>query len=169
VGIFRRSSKLPAIENYPGYEATEAAFLNASALVLEVAVKENVGPWARKSFIIFSNFLKENKKKLPDDEAAFLNEKFGIFWNAFSGYLLQPRVSGAWNDEVFLQLMDIFLEEFDAFPQKYKPNGTEYRNAAGLLMYSLDEAFKKNKQILAQPIIEYVLILWFHYSRIYGK
>lgn len=169
MGIFRRSSKLPAIENYPGFEATEAAFLNASALVLEVAVKENVGPWARKSFIIFSNFLKENKKKLPDEEAVLLNEQFGIFWNAFSGYLLQPHINGSWNDEVFLEMMDVFCNVFDELPRKYKPNGTEYRNAAGLLMYSLDEAFKKNKQILAQPIIEYVLILWFHYSRIYGK
>ena len=169
MGIFRRSSKLPTKENYPGYEATEAAFVNASALVLDTAVRENVGDWARKSFIIFSNFLKENKKKLPDDQAVLLNEQFGIFWNAFSGYLLQPHINGAWNDEVFLGLMDVFCNEFEAMPREYKPNGTEYRNAAGLLMYSLDEAFKKNKQILAQPIIEYVLILWFHYSRVHGK
>jgi hypothetical protein len=48
-------------------------------------------------------------------------------------------------------------------PEEYKPAGSDWVNAASLILLSLDSALKTGRQILAQPIIEYVLIIWLHY------
>jgi hypothetical protein len=48
-------------------------------------------------------------------------------------------------------------------PEEYKPSGSAWVDAANLTLSSLDTALKTSRQILAQPIIEYILIIWLHY------
>ena len=48
-------------------------------------------------------------------------------------------------------------------PDEYKPDGNAWVDAARLTLISLDGALKTGRQILAQPIIEYILIIWLHY------
>ena len=163
MGIFSKKSNLPPIENYPGYEATDAAFTNARATVLLVFERIGSPEWTLIGDGRFIDHLVTMKTKLPDKEFKYISTQKDVIWDAFSGYLLRPEVGGAWNQQIYQQVLEIMISKFSQMPDKYKPEGDAWVDAARLTLISLDSALKSGRQILAQPIIEYILIVWLHY------
>jgi len=163
MGIFSKKSNLPPIENYPGYEATDEAFLHAQTLVLDVLKFQDYPKWSVTGQNGLNNYLIEYQKKIPDADFGFLVENMQMIWDKFSRYLLSPEISGAWTKESSTEVYKIFASIFSTFPKKYKPVGADWVAAAGTLHICFDVALNSDKQILAQPIIENVLIIWLHY------
>jgi hypothetical protein len=161
--FFKKKFKLPPIQNYPGYEATDEAFLHAQTLVLDVLKFQDYPKWGVTGQNGLNNYLIEYKKKVPDADFGFVVVNMQMIWNSFSRYLLSPEISGAWTKESSSEVYKIFASIFSTFPQKYKPAGADWVAAAGTLHICFDVALNSDKQILAQPIIENLLIIWLHY------
>jgi hypothetical protein len=70
MGIFNKKLKLPPIENYPGYEATDEAFLHAQTLVLDVLKFQDYPKWSVTGQNGLNNYLIEYQKKVPDFTAS---------------------------------------------------------------------------------------------------
>lgn len=163
MGIFNKRAKLPPIGNYPGYEASDSAFTEARATVLLVFESIGAPEWTAIGDSRFIAHLMNMKTKLPDKEFKYLCAQKGVIWDAFSGYLLRPEIGGAWNQQVHKQVLEIIISKFSQMPNEYKLKGDAWIDAARLTLISLDNALKSGRQILAQPIIEYILIIWLHY------
>jgi hypothetical protein len=163
MGIFSNKQKLLPIGNYPGYEASDSAFANARLTVLEVIKSGGTSQWAVIGEAEFIDYLSTTKKKLPDREFSFISIQKDLIWDSFSGFLMKPEINGAWNQNIYQEIFEIFISKFSQMPDEYKLNGSNWIDAAGLTLNSLDRALKSGRQILAQPIIEYVLIIWLHY------
>ena len=163
MGLFRKRVKLPPIGNYPGYEASNSAFTEARVTVLAVIENNEVDEWALIGEAKFIEYMKATKTKLPDKEFKFISTQKDVIWDAFSGYLLRPEIAGAWNPQISQQVSEILISKFSQMPEEYKPSGSAWVDAANLTLSSLDTALKTSRQILAQPIIEYILIIWLHY------
>lgn len=163
MGIFNKKSKLPPIENYPGYEATDSAFTNARATVLIVFESIGSPEWTLIGDSRFIDHLMTTKNKLPDKEFKYISTQKDVIWAAFSEYLLRPEVFGAWDQQIYQQVFEIMISKFSQMPDEYKPEGDAWIDAARLTLISLDRALKTGRQLLAQPIIEYILIVWLHY------
>lgn len=163
MGIFRNKSNLPPIQNYPGYEASDSAFTEARATALLVFKSIGSPDWTAIGDSRFITHLMTTKTKLPDKEFKYLSTQKDVIWDAFSGYLLRPDIGGAWNPQICKQVLEIMISKFSQMPDEYKPEGGAWVDAARLTLKSLDSALKTGRQILAQPIIEYVLIVWLHY------
>ena len=163
MGLFSKKQKLPSIGNYSGYEASDSAFANARATVLEVIKSGGPSEWAVKGDTKFIEYLTMTKKKLPDKEFNFISTQKDVIWDSFSSFLMKPEINGAWNPQIYQQIYEILISKFSQMPDEFKPKGSTWIDAAGLTLDSLDAALKTDRQILAQPIIEYILIIWLHY------
>lgn len=163
MSLFSKKQKLPPIGNYPGYEASDSAFANARATVLEVIRSGGPSEWAVIGETKFIEYLTATKKKLPDKEFNFISTQKDVIWDSFSGFLMKPEINGAWNQQIYQQVLEILISKFSQMPEEYKPEGSTWIDAAGVTLNSLDRALKTDHQILAQPIIEYILIIWLHY------
>lgn len=163
MGIFNKRAKLPPIGNYPGYEASDSAFTEARATVLLVFESIDAPEWTAIGDSRFIAHLMTTKTKLPDKEFKYISTQKDVIWDAFSGYLLRPEIGGAWNQQVYKQVLEIVISIFSQMPDEYKPNGDDWVDAARLTLISLDNALKSGRQILSQPIIEYILVVWLHY------
>ena len=163
MSLFRKKTKLPPIENYAGYEASDRAFFNAQENVLLTIKRINGPEWALIGVRNFLDYAGSVKGKLPDREFEFVKTQKAIFWDSFSNFLMHPENYGKWNSDIYVEVHNNFVSLFSKMPKKYRPNGPEWVGAAGLLLDSLNDALQSDRQILAQPIIEYVLIVWIHY------
>ena len=163
MGIFRKKSKLPPIENYAGYEASDRAFFNAQENVLVTIKRINSPKWALIGVKNFLEYLDNNRQKLPEKDFDFIRTQKVVFWDSFSSCLLRSENYGKWNPDIYVEVHNNFVSLFSQMPKQYRPNGPEWVEAAGLLLDSLNDALQMDRQILAQPIIEYVLIVWLHY------
>ena len=163
MGLFNKRQKNSDIENYPGYESTDAAFIKARETVLLIFESIGAPDWTLIGDSRFIDHLMTTKTKLPDKEFKYISTQKDVIWDAFSGYLLRPEIGGAWNQQIYKQVLEIIILKFSQMPVEYKPEGDAWVDAARLTLISLDSALKSGRQILAQPIIEYVLIVWLHY------
>lgn len=163
MGIFNKKSKLQPVENYPGYESTDAAFANARDTVIVVFESIGAPEWTLIGDSKFIEHLMTKKTKLPDKEFKYISTQKDVIWDAFSGYLMRPEVGGAWNQQIFQEVREILISKFSQMPDEYKPEGAAWTDVPRLTLISLDTALKSGRQILAQPIIEYILIVWLHY------
>ena len=163
MGVFRKISKLPPIENYAGYEASDRAFFNAQENVLVTIKRINSPKWALIGVKNFLEYLDNNRQKLPEKDFDFIRTQKVVFLDSFSSYLLRSENYGKWNPDIYVEVHNNFVSLFSQMPKQYRPNGPEWVEAAGLLLDSLNDALQMDRQILAQPIIEYVLIVWLHY------
>ena len=163
MSLFSKKTNLPPIENYPGYEASDSAFTNARDTVLLIFESIGSPEWTLIGDSKFIEHLMTTKTKLPDKEFKYISTQKDVIWNAFSGYLLRPEIGGAWNQHIYQQVLEILIAKFNEMPDEYKPEGEDRVDAARLTLISLNSALKSGRQILAQPIIEYVLIIWLHY------
>ena len=161
--IFKKKSQLPLIENYAGYEASDMAFFNAQENVFATIKRINSPKWALIGVKNFLKHLDKTKQKLPEKEYDFIKAQKVIFWESFSPFLLNFENLRKWNPDIYIEIHNDFVSLFSQMPKQYRPNGPEWVEAAALLLDSLNDALQMDRQILAQPIIEYVLIVWLHY------
>ncbi len=161
--LFKKKSQLPPIENYAGYEASDMAFFNAQENVFATIKRINSPKWALIGVKNFLKHLDKTKQKLPEKEYDFIKAQKVIFWESFSPFLSNPENLGKWNPDIYIEIHNNFVSLFSQMPKQYRPNGPEWIEAAGLLLDSLNDALQMDRQILVQPIIEYVLIVWLHY------
>lgn len=163
MGLFRKKSKLSLIENYAGYEASDMAFFNAQENVLFTIKRINGPEWALIGVRNFLNYIDNTKEKLPKKEFDFVRTQTVIIWDSFSAFLMGSENYGKWNPNIYTEVHNNFVSIFSQMPKQYRPSGPEWVEAAGLLLDSLNDALQLDRQILAQPIIEYILIIWLHY------
>jgi len=160
---FKKKPVLPPIGTYPGYETSDLAFLNAQENVHFTIKRLNSPKWALIGIKNFMKYLEETKQKLPDKEFTFsINQKI-IIWESFRTFIMKPENYGEWDPEIYEKVYKNLVSIFSQMPKEYRPNGPEWIEAAGLLLDSLNDALMMDRQILAQPIIENVLIIWLHY------
>jgi hypothetical protein len=169
LGLFTKKLKQPPIENYPGYEATDSAFVNARTTVLGVFERIGSPEWTVIGDSKFIEYLSTTKNKLPDKEFNYISTQKNVIWDAFSEYLMRPEIDGAWNQQIFQEVREILISKFSQMPDEYKPVGAAWTDVPRLTLISLDNALKSGRQILAQPIIEYILIIWLHYCLTVSK
>jgi len=163
MGLFSKRSRLPPIDNYAGYEASDMAFSNAQENVLATIKRINSPKWALIGVKNFLKYLDSTKQKLPEKEYDFTKVQKVLFWESFSQFLLSSKSYGQWDPDIYVEIHNNFVSLFSQMPKEYRPKGPEWVGAAGLLLDSLNDALQSDRQILAQPIIEYVLIVWIHY------
>jgi hypothetical protein len=167
----RKYPNLPAVfipspvENYPGFESTPSAFYHAEILVSKAIESLENSDWAVKGKNIYTTFHNIQGLKLPKTEFEFLSRKLPILWDKFRGYLMQPTVYGKWSVQEYGDINKILESEYQQFSKEYGRADKVWNSAADLTMISLDMALERDQQILAQPIIEYVLIIWLSYCR----
>jgi hypothetical protein len=161
--FFKKKFKLSPIQKYSGYEETDEAFAHAHKLVLDVLKFEEFPRWGVVGQEGLNNYLSKFQKKVPDSDYDFLIEKKSLIWDGFRNYLMRPEIAGSWNEVSSSEAFKIFTSIFSSFPGKYKPDGPEWVEAAGTLHLAIDASLKSDKQILAEPIMEVVLILWIHF------
>lgn len=153
------------VENYPGFEATQSAFYHAEILVSEAMAKLEKSGWALEGKNIYIAFRNIQGLKLPDSEFEFLTNKLSKIWDSFRSYLMQSDVYGKWSVKEYGEVNKILKSEYQQISQEYGMEDEAWTGAADLTLISLDTALEREQQILAQPIIEYVLIIWLSYCR----
>jgi hypothetical protein len=171
----RKYPHLPAVfipspvENYPGFESTPSAFYHAEILVSKAMENLENSDWAVKGKGIYITYYNIQGMKLPDAEFEFLSRKLPILWDKFRGFLMQPNVYGKWSVQEYGDVNKILVSEYQQLSKEYGRADKVSKGAADLTMISLDIALERDQQILAQPIIEYVLIIWLSYCRSLGR
>jgi hypothetical protein len=76
---------------------------------------------------------------------------------------LRPDNLGSFNPVVVEELRSEFIKIFMEMPEKLRDkNGTELA-AANLMLQALQICLNEDQQLLANPIFEVVLLIWYHY------
>jgi len=119
--------------------------------------------WAVKGDKHFRKYFKKLNQKLPDYDFYILEEYMPRFWDAFRFILLRPDNLGSFNPVVVEELRSEFIKIFMEMPEKLgDKNGTELA-AANLMLQALQICLNEDQQLLANPIFEVVLLIWYHY------
>ncbi len=139
------------------------AFFNAQENVLETVKRIGSPDWALTGVKNFLQYLDDTKQKLPTKEFDFMMRHKVVFWESFNQFLMSHKNYGKWDPDVYAEIHNNFVSLFSQMPKEYRPRGPEWVEAAGLLLDSLNDSLIMDREILAQPIIEYVLIIWLHY------
>jgi hypothetical protein len=153
------------VESYPGFEATDNAFFHAMNLVSEAVNNLEKPEWAEIGKKNFLTYLNIQGLKLPDAEFHFFSKNLPTLWNTFRSHLMQPEVYGKWSIKEYGDVNKLLTSEYQRISREYGRADKAWPGAADLTMVSLDLALERQEQILAQPIIEYVFIIWLSYCR----
>ena len=158
----RERLNLPYAE-YPGYEGSDQALLLAQVTVYKAILQLDTPIWAVKGDKQFRKYLRKLNQKVPDYDFDFLEEFIPRFWNSFRFILLRPDNMGRMQPEVTEELRSEFISIFMDMPDKFRvKDGTELA-AANLMLQALEICLEENRQLLANPIFEVVLLIWYHY------
>ena len=148
---------------YPGFEGTDQALLLAQVTVYKSIIRLDTPKWAMKGDRQFRKYLKKFGQKVPDFDFYYLEEFLPKLWNVFRFILLRPDNQGRLDPAVQEELRSEFIKIFMEMPTKLRVNdGTELA-AANLLIEALQMALEEDRQLLANPIFEVVLLIWYHY------
>lgn len=158
----RESLNLPYIDA-PGYEASEQALVLAQVTVYKAILQLETPKWAFKGDKQFRKFLKKYDQKLPEYDFYFLEEYMPRFWDSFRFILLRPDNMGSFQPVVTEELRSEFIKIFMDMPSKLRvKDGTELA-ATNLMLQALQICLDENKPLLANPVFEVVLLIWYHY------
>jgi len=153
------------VENYPGFETTNTAFFQAMNLVSDAVSNLEKSEWVeigKKNFLTYFNI---QGLKLPDAEFHFFSKNLPTLWNTFRSHLMQPEVYGKWSIKEYGDVNKLLTSEYQRISREYGRADKAWSGAADLTMVSLNLALERQEQILAQPVIEYVFIIWLSYCR----
>jgi hypothetical protein len=78
---------------------------------------------------------------------------------------MQPEVYGKWSIKEYGDVNKLLTSEYQRISREYGRADKAWSGAADLTMVSLNLALERQEQILAQPVIEYVFIIWLSYCR----
>jgi hypothetical protein len=146
-----------------GFEGSEQALLLAQITVYKAILELNTPSWAVKGDKHFRKYFKKTNQKLPDYDFYFLGEYLPQFWDSFRFIIMRPDNSGSMKPIVVEELRSEFINIFMNLPDKLRvKNGTELA-AVNLMLEALHICLSEDKQLLANPIFEVVLLIWYHY------
>lgn len=159
----RESLQVPYTESI-GFEGSDQALLLAQVTVYKAILKLDTPSWAVKGDKKFRKYLKKTNQKLPDYDFYILEEFTPRFWDSFRFILLRPDNSGSFKPIVVEELRSEFIKIFMEMPDKLRDkNGTELA-AVNLMLQALQICLSEDKQLLANPIFEVILLIWYHYA-----
>ena len=161
MSIFTKKVRFTPLADFPGYEATDAAFWNAHVILLDVLDFEGNPEWSRIGVKSFRKLVKNEKIKVYSEDMPFLEEYLPKMWDSIRFKLLNTDHIGDW-EMIKLEIHKDLVSMFTMMQGKYRPGGPETIQAAGTLWLGL-ETITNGMQILAMPLIENVLIVWVHY------
>ena len=158
----RERLKVPYTEA-PGFEGSDQALFLAQVTVYKAILELDTPSWAVKGDKQFRKYFKKTNQKLPDYDFYLLEEYLPIFWDSFRFILLRPDNLGSLKPIVVEELRSEFINIFMKMPDKLRvKNGTELA-AVNLMLQALQICLSENKQLLANPIFEVVLLIWYYY------
>lgn len=147
----------------PDFEGSDQALFLAQITVYKAILKLGTPKWAVKGDKQFRKFFKKFKQKVPDYDFYLLSEYMPRFWDAFRFILLRPDNVGRLDPVVVEELRSEFINVFMDLPEKFRVNdGTELA-ATNLMIEALQVCLDEEQQLLAQPIFEVVLLIWYHF------
>jgi hypothetical protein len=158
----RERLKIPYSEEI-GFEGSDQALLLAQIAVYKAILELDTPSWAVKGDKQFRKYFKKTNQKLPDYDFYFLEEYLGQFWDTFRFILMRPDNSGSFKPVVVEELRSEFINIFMNMPDKLRvKNGTELA-AVNLMLQALQICLSEDKQLLANPIFEVILLIWYHF------
>lgn len=161
--IASRKSRGIQYENYLGFEGTERALALAQIKVYEAIVNLNSPRWAVKGDRHFRKYFKKFQLKVPHYDFFFIEEYLPAFWDSFRFILLKPENTQALRPNEIGQLKTEFIGLFQKMPDKFRDKNGAESDAVELMLEALKLCLESNNQLLANPIFEIVLLIWYHY------
>jgi len=160
---FRERLQVPYTDSI-GFEGSDQALLLAQVTVYKAVMELDTPSWAVKGDKQFRKYLKKTNQKIPDYDFYLLEEYMPKFWDSFRFILLRPDNSGSFNPIVVEELRSEFIKIFMEMPDKLRDkNGAELA-AVNLMLQALQICLSEDKQLLANPIFEVVILIWYHYA-----
>jgi hypothetical protein len=146
-----------------GFEGSDQALLLAQVTVYKAILELDTPSWAVKGDKHSRKYFKKTNQKLPDYDFYLLEEYLPLLWDTFRFILLRPDNVGSFNPIVVEELRSEFIKIFMKMPDKLRvQNGTELA-AVNLMLEALHICLSEDKQLLASPIFEIVLLIWYHF------
>lgn len=163
MGIWNSKSGLPRGSSAPGWESSD----EASRLAVKIVIKNGRAlkiEWIETANKNYTNLVRSQRIKVSGEDFQFISVKLIEIWDLFRVFMMSPEVNRSWNRQISNQLAAKLGIAFKEIPTRHKPEGLEASQLALMTVDSLEECFIENKQILANAILESVLVLWCHRS-----
>ncbi len=146
-----------------GFEGSDQALFLAQITVYKAILELETPNWAVKGDKQFRKYFRKTNQKLPDYDFYFLEDFLPQFWDSFRFILMRPDNSGSFKPVVIEELRSEFINIFMNMPDKLRvKNGTELA-AVNLMLEALQLCLSEDKQLLAAPIFEVILLIWYHF------
>ncbi len=147
-----------------GYEGSNNAFMLAQMFVYKSVLDLGVPAWAFKGDEKFRKYALKFNQKVPSYDFDFIIEYTEVFWDTFRFTLMQSENVGKLSPEVLGEMKTRFVELFNQMPSKFRVKDRKEEAAADLMIHSLAHCLRNEKQLVANAIFEYVLLVWYHYT-----
>lgn len=147
-----------------GFEGTEEALILAQIKVYEAMLTLDCPAWAIKGDKHFRKYLAKNGLKVPTYDFYFIEENVPKFWNSFRFTMLNPSNPGNFTSKAVDELMSEFEKCFQEMPKKFRASKDIEFQAIELVIEALKICLYSDNQLLANPVFEVVLLIWYHYK-----
>lgn len=158
-----RKSRNIAYSDFPGFEGTDEALFLAQIKVYEAMIRLNSPSWAVKGDKHFRKYLKKFHLKVPVYDFNFIEDSLPKFWDTFRFTMLEPENPGTFTPIVLNELRFQFKKLFEELPNKYRAKEDVEYEAVELMIEALRVCLESDNQLLANPVFEVVLLIWYHY------
>jgi hypothetical protein len=146
-----------------GFEGSDQALFLAQITVYKAILELEAPNWAVKGDKQFRKYFKKTNQKLPDYDFYLLEDFLPQFWDSFRFILLRPDNLGSFKPIVKEELRSEFIQIFMKMPNKFRVNNGTELAAVNLMLEALQICLSEDKQLLAAPIFEVVLLIWYYY------
>lgn len=161
--VARKQLNLEYSDDY-GFEGTEEALILAQIKVYEAILSLDCPAWAIKGDKNFRKYLAKYGLKVPTYDFFFIEENLPKFWNSFRLTMLDPSNPGNFTSKAVAELVSEFEKCFEEMPKKFRASKDIEFQAIELLIEALKICLYSDNQLLANPIFEVVLLIWYHYK-----
>lgn len=168
VKLFGKMITAGRIRNTTGYEATDEAFYHARLLTKSVARNKKY-VWVRMGISEFESFKNKTHLKAPDDAMHFVQTYMDLLGESFQSTLSSTNPVGHWAPETRNHLFHSYFDIAMDFPTVMKSNSGDCMDFSWFAIEVLDECISRKKDILWRPVLENVVIIWFHYISALNK
>lgn len=147
-----------------GFEGTDQALILAQIKVYEAMLSLNCPTWAIKGDKHFRKYLKKYGLKVPTYDFNFIEENVPKFWDAFRFTMLDPSNPGNFTSKAVSELILEFEKCFKEMPKKFRASSEIELQAIELAIEALKLCLYSDNQLLANPVFEVILLIWYHYK-----
>ncbi len=147
-----------------GFEGSDEALILAQLYVYKAMVALDIPKWAFEGDKQFRKYLNKFGQKTPNYDFDFVINYTREFWDSFRFTLMHPQYSGGFSNEAQADLRNRFVELYSGMPTKFRVKSGEEQLAVELMICALSICLKEERQFVANPIFEYVLLVWYHFT-----